>query len=79
MSRPDRDEVLTLDDVLVGLDGDEEDRLPSGTATVYRVATDAQYTASTLATVDENGVLRTLDGRRSVFDSERCEVLGVER
>lgn len=70
VDRPGRDEVLTLDDV---------PEAPNGTATIYRVATDPQHTASTVATVGKNGVLRSLDGDRAAFDAERCEILGVDR
>ncbi len=68
MAKPNRDQVLTIDDVPA---------LPEGTATVYKVATTPQYTKTALATLNENGVLVSLDDQRCVFDSEPCEVLEV--
>jgi hypothetical protein len=58
--KPDRDEVLTVDDLdLFDVD------LEHGTSTILRIY-DPQALDSFLATVDENGYIRSLDDRRRV-------------
>lgn len=61
-------EVLDLSDVSY---------LPSGTATVFKVATNPQHTTVVRATVDSEGFLRSLDTDRNYFDREACEVVEV--
>lgn len=65
---PNRGSVLTIGDVPA---------LPNGMATVYLVATDPQYRSQTVATLDDDGVLRTLDGDHNVFGAHNCEVIEV--
>jgi hypothetical protein len=59
---PDREEVLTVDDL-----GDYDVDLEAGTATVLRVH-GYQRRTTLLATIDENGYVRELDDRRRVVD-----------
>lgn len=66
--RPSRDEILTVDSV---------PSAPNGTATIYRVASDPHHNQIVLATIDEEGVIRALDGERGFFYSDTCEIVEV--
>jgi hypothetical protein len=60
--RPDRDEVLTVDDL-----NEFDVAIEAGTATILRVHGHQRRT-SLLATIDESGYVRELDDRRRVVD-----------
>lgn len=64
---PDREEVLTINDV---------DEFPSGMATVYLVGSEDR-SKTTVATPDARGYLRTIDDSRAVFRADDWEVLEV--
>lgn len=67
MRRFPRHQLLTVKDVPA---------MPAGTATVYRVE-DIEKGHSSLAVLDENGVLRTYDRDRHPFDADKCRVSEV--
>lgn len=54
---------------------DNAPELPNGTATVYRVAVGSDNRRVVLATFDKDGVLRSMNGKNSVFRIDNCEIL----